>query len=62
MEKKMEKKTYWVQVRESSLEHDELLDSFSQVLHDMGISVWNDEDEAESRGVDLHIWLEDKRS
>ena len=52
------KHIHWIKVQESSVGHHELLADFTDVLGDLGISVYRDENQEEVEGVDLFIRLE----
>ena len=54
----MIKSEHWIKVFDASIGHHEMLDDFSEVLRDMGIEAFNDDERAEKEGVDLFIVLE----
>ena len=56
----MSKKEGWIQVVESDSSYDDMIDSMTEVLGDMGIDVWNDEEKAKEEKVDKYIRLEKK--
>jgi hypothetical protein len=45
----------WIKIQNSNSHIAATVDDFTEVLADMGITVWNDEEKAEEEGVDLFI-------
>ena len=53
----MTNKEHYIQVYETDASYNDLAESFCQVLDDLGIDCFDDEEEAEKRGCDLFIRL-----
>ena len=51
------KKKHWIKIFEANSGHYEMLEEFVEVLKDLNINVYRD-DEEEEKGVDLFIRLE----
>jgi hypothetical protein len=47
----------WIKIHNSSGDIEDTVKDFTEVLSDMGITVWNDEEKAEEEGVDLFIQI-----
>jgi len=45
----------WIKIFESNSDVEDTVENFTEVLADMGITVWNDEETAAEEGVDLFI-------
>jgi len=45
----------WIKIFESNSDVEDTVENFTEVLADMGITVWNDEEKAAEAGVDLFI-------
>tara|TARA_R100000808_G_scaffold23123_1_gene50928 strand:- start:25712 stop:25897 length:186 start_codon:yes stop_codon:yes gene_type:complete len=54
----MGKPTNWIRVSNADTGHYEMYQNFRDVLWDMGIDIWKDEDLASESAVDLFICLE----
>ena len=47
----------WIKIHNSNNDIEDIIQDFSEVLSDMGITVWNDTEQAEVEGVDLYIQI-----
>jgi len=47
----------WIKIHNSSVDIEDTVKDFTEVLSDMGVTVWNDEEKAEEEGVDLFIQI-----
>ena len=56
----MSEKEGWIKIVESDSSYDDMIDNMTEVLGDMGIDVWNDEEKAKEEKVDIYIRLEKK--
>ena len=45
----------WIKIFESNSDVEDTVENFTEVLADMGITVWNDEETAAEEGVNLFI-------
>ena len=50
-------KEHFIQVYKTDESYNDLVENFCQVLDDLGIDCFDDEEEAEKRGCDLFIRL-----
>ena len=53
----MSKNKHWIKIFEANSGHYEMLEEFEEVLKDLNIDVYRDEEE-EEKGVDLFIRLD----
>ena len=53
----MNKDNHFIQIQNMDYSHEEIIDSFCQVLYGLGIDCFEDEEEAEKRECDLFLRL-----
>ena len=57
----MAKPENWIKVTNAEIGHQEMYENFRDVLWDMGIDIWKDDDLAYEEGVDLFVCLKKKQ-
>ena len=53
----MSKPKNWIKVTDAEIGHQEMYENFRDVLWDMGIDVWEDNDLANEEEVDMFVCL-----